>query len=295
MAGCVHNKNASANGPPQITTLTKPDCSPYKQPYSLREYTVLGARIMGVNSFIVGAKARDIAAAATRELDSMDRQVDAWKARAGECFGEGEYGKQVADKYLWVKEKIVEKREEVEEKLAKVIARNKALEEERVNFDNWRGKNRKHLIRHVGGMKLEIIWIGKRDVLGRHALNTEFFIEATNTTATKILKPKNQKVWGYEYGSNIGGRISIGVSLTDSFGNDYKLTSVTPSFLGNEGKGIKPGQTVTFKVRFGDAPLQNSRSVRLVIEPGTFGQSSAAMFKIPIEAFYGVKNRRRSN
>lgn len=218
MAGCVHNKNASADGHPQITILTKPDCSPYKQPYSLREYTVLGARVMGVGSFIVGARARDIAATAIRELDSMDRQADAWKARAGECFGEGEYGKQMADKYLWAKKKIIEKRKEVEENLAKIIARNKALEEERVNFENWRGKNRKHLIRHVGSMKLEIIWIGKRNVLRRSALNTEIFIEDTNTTATKILKSRNQKVRGYEYGSDIGGQISLGVSLTDAFG-----------------------------------------------------------------------------
>ena len=137
-------------------------------------------------------------------------------------------------------------------------------------------------------MKLEIIRIAKRDIFGTLALNTEIFIEATNTTATKILKPRNQKVWGYEHGSDIGGAFSIGVSLTDSFGNDYKLTSVTPSFLGNEERGISPGQTVTFEVSFGDAPLQNSKSVRLVIEPAAFGQSSGAIFEIPIEAFYGV-------
>jgi len=282
LAVCVHNKLASANDSPQIATLTKPDCSPSKQPYSLREYTVLGARVMGVNPIIVGADARDLAATAFRELDSMDRQVDTWKARAGE----GEYGKEVADKYLWVKNLIVEKRKEIEEKLVRVIDREKALEVEKVNFENWRSKNKKHLIRHVDDMKLEIIWIGKHNVFGNSVLNTEIFIEATNTTSTKILKPKNQKIWGYESGSDIGGQISIGASLTDSFGNDYKLTSVTPSFLGNEGNDIRPGQTVTFKVRFGDAPLPNSRSVQLVIDPVTFGQSSAAIFDIPIEAFY---------
>ena len=59
----------------------------------------------------------------------------------------------------------------------------------------------------------------------------------------------------------------------------------------SEESGVRPGQTVTFEVRFGDAPLQNSKSVRLVIEPATFGQSSGAMFEIPIEAFYGVKKK----
>jgi len=247
---------------------------------------VLGARVMGVNPIIVGANARDLAATAFRELDSMDQQVDTWKAKAGECFGESEYGKEVADKYTWVKKLIVEKRNEIEEKLATVIDRGKALEEERVNFENWRSNNKKHLIRHVGGMKLEIVWIGKHNVYGNSALNTEILIEATNTTTTKILKPRNQKIWGYESGSDIGGQISIGASLTDSFGNDYKLTSVTPSFLGNEGKGIRPGQAITFKVRFGDAPLPNSKSVQLVIDSVTFGQSADAIFDIPIEAFY---------
>lgn len=136
MAGCVHNKHASIGSPSQITTSIKPDCSSitYKWSYGLREYTVLRVRVMGVvdsalfNVRTGVARARDMADTAIRELDSMDQQVDTWKASAGECFGGGEYGKQVADKYLWVKKNIVEQKKVVEEILAKVIARNKALE-----------------------------------------------------------------------------------------------------------------------------------------------------------------------
>ena len=113
-----------------------------------------------------------------------------------------------------------------------------------------------------------------------------------NTTTSKILKPRNQKIWGYEFGSNVGGRLPIGASLTDSFGNDYKLTSITPKFLGNESGGIRPDQMVTFEVRFGDVPLKNAKLVRLVVEPATFGQQARAVFEIPPEAFYGPVTKR---
>ena len=93
-------------------------------------------------------------------------------------------------------------------------------------------------------MKLEIVRIEMRGLFGQPASKTVITIEATNTTTAKILKPRNQRFWGYEFGSSIGGRRPIGASLTDSFGNDYKLTSVTPSFLGIEAGGIRPGRTV---------------------------------------------------
>jgi hypothetical protein len=147
----------------------------------------------------------------------------------------------------------------------------------RTNFARWRAENREQLLRNVGGMKLEIVQIASKTVIS---------IEATNTTTSRILKPWNQIVWGYEFGSNVGGRLPIGASLTDSFGNEYKLMSITPSFLGTEAGGIRPGQTVTFELRFGDAPLQNAKSVRLIIEPATLGQLAATIFELSPEAFY---------
>ena len=119
--------------------------------------------------------------------------------------------------------------------------------------------------------------IEKRDFLGRPAANTVISIEATNTTTSKILKPRNQESWG-------GWR---GASLTDSFGNEYKLESIAPRYRGNEAKGIRPGQVITFKVRFGDTPLENAKFVRLAVEPATFGQQAETVFELPSEAFFG--------
>jgi len=286
ITGCIINKHVHAGSVSHISTSTELDCSQYKHPYSLRDYTVFGVRVKQVAPFINGARSQEIAATAIRKLDSLDQQVEAWKAGSGACFGKSEYGKQVANKYLWVKEEIDKKRTEIEEKLLKVNARNKALEAERSNFEQWRKNNKSHLIRNVGGMKLEIIWIALRDIFGHPAMNTEIFIEATNTTTSKILMPKNHRIWGYEIGSDVGGQLPIGVSLTDSFGNKYKLTSITPSFLGNEAKGIRPGQIVTFKISFGDAPLKSSKLVRLEIDTATFGQKTESVFEIPIEAFH---------
>ena len=135
-------------------------------------------------------------------------------------------------------------------------------------------------------MKLEIVRIAKRGSFNLPA--SVFTVEATNTTNSKILKPQNHKVWGYEFGSEIGGTYAIGASLTDSFGKDYKLTSITPSFLGNESKGIRPGETVTFNLRFGDVPLENAKYLRLVVDPATFGQQGRTVFELPSEAFYGT-------
>ncbi len=287
--------SGAANSSIQIATSTKPECLPHNWSYGLRDYTWLGVRVQETaRSFFLYypnevGEARARADAAVRELDSMEQEVDTWRASAGRCFGEGDYGKKVADKYRWVKQSIAEQRKEIEESLVKIIARNKAAEAERVNFENWRNKNRKLLICNVDGMKLEIVWITKRDTVIDTELSTVITIETTNMTTSKILKPRNHRIWGYENGSDVGGRLPIGVSLTDSFGNNYKLTSITPSFLGSESRGIRPGQTVTFKVRFGDAPLQNSKLVRLTIEPASFGQSAGTTFKIPIEAFYGTQ------
>jgi hypothetical protein len=70
-------------------------------------------------------------------------------------------------------------------------------------------------------VKLEVVRIAKRDFFGRPAPNTAVTVEATNTTTNKILKPRNQRVWGYQHGSDVGGMYSVGAALRDSFGNEY--------------------------------------------------------------------------
>ncbi len=299
VAGCAHDEQAYAESYRAEATTAKKDCSPHQWSHGLRAYTMLvvdakladrdfmsfsGLATLGPAEALDKAEkeARARADEVIRKLDALDRKADTWRASDGECFGEGDYGEQIADKYLRVKEVIAEQRKEIEEGLEKVLTRYRAAEAERIHFDRWRVKNRELLVRHVGGMKLEIAKIA----ISRLGPETVLTVEATNTTASRILKPRNQKVWGYQFGSNIGGLVPVGASLTDSFGNNYKLTSISPPFLGDEAKGIKPGQTVTFEVRFGDIPLKNAKSMRLVIEPATFGQQARTMFEIPSEAFY---------
>lgn len=220
-----------------------------------------------------------------KKLDDLERQAEAGKASVGKCFGNDDYGTKMAEQYARIKETIAEQRKAVADGLEEMVTRNKTIEEERSHFERWRAENQKSLVRHVGGMKLEIVRIAKRDIFGRPASNTVITVEATNTTTSRILKPVNQAVWGYEFGS-------IGASLTDSFGNDYKLTSIIPEFLGSEAGGIRPGQTITFELRFGDVPLQNAESVHLSIAPATLGQEGGTMFELPSEAFYGAVAKR---
>ena len=147
-------------------------------------------------------------------------------------------------------------------------------------------------------MKLEIVSIEMYDAYDQFGTGytgslsgwekSVFTVKATNTTNSRILKPKNHKVWGFEFGSDTGGSYPIGAFLTDSFGNDYKLTSIYPKFLGNEGRGIRPGETVTFNLSFGDVPLENAKSSRLVIDSATLGQQGRTVFELPSETIYGA-------
>ena len=224
------------------------------------------------------AEAQAKADESNRELDELDRELEAMKAHAGKCFGRGEGRTVEAEMYSNAKGRIAEQRNVVKERLEELLAMNTALEQERTNFERWRAENREHLVRHVGGMKLEVVWVARRDLFGRPASETLIVVEATNTTTDRILKPTNR----------VGRLLSIGASLTDSFGNNYQLMSITPPFLGNEAQGIRPGSTVTFELRFGDVPLQNAESVRLAIEPATLGQRAGTAFVLPSEAFYGT-------
>ena len=294
MAGCAQDERAYIGSYYPAVTAAKTNCSIYRST-ALVSFIIFGRRaesavqslgfiLFSASATLSEAEARAKADEVKRKLDALNRDLEAEKTAAGECFSKR--GKE-AEKYYWAKGRIAGQRKVVEERLERVLARNKVLEAERSRFERWRAENRKHLVRHVGGMKLEIIRIAKRGLFGQPASKTVITVEATNTTTAKILKPRNQRIWGYEFGSSIGGRRPIGASLTDSFGNDYKLTSVTPSFLGIESGGIRPGQTVTFEVRFGDIPLQNAKSVRLTIAPATFGQRAGTVFELPSEAFYG--------
>jgi hypothetical protein len=307
VVGCAEAERAYVREPSPEIAAAKTDCSPYRWSYGLQEYGILrvtaesALRDSGLTLYSTMANFKDIkerseaemrarakADEVIKKLDDLEREADVGKARAGNCFGEGDYGKKVAESYAWTKETIADFRKAVADGLDGMLARNNAIEAERSNFERWRAKNREGLVRHTGGTKLEIVQITTHDLFGWSAPTTVIVVEVTNTTTSKILKPRNQRVWGYEFGSGVGGRLPVGASLSDSFGNDYKLTSINPGLLGSEAGGIRPGQTVTFELGFGDVPLQNARSVRLTIAPDTFGQESGTAFVLPLDAFYGA-------
>ena len=300
IAGCAREEQARSRSYSPTATSTKADCSPHRWSYSLMDYSMLAIDVLDApksfelssssvsleNAESQRARVTSKADEALRELNKLDRKADSWKASDRLCFGKGDHGKKVANRYRRIKEKIVEQKQAVNLKLAEFLAQQEAVTQERTHFERWRTENRELLVRNVGGMKLEIVRIAKRGSFNLPA--SVFTVEATNTTNSKILKPQNHKVWGYEFGSEIGGTYAIGASLTDSFGNDYKLTSIYPKFLGNEGRGIRPGETVTFNLSFGDVPLENAKSSRLVIDSATLGQQGRTVFELPSETIYGA-------
>ena len=264
-------KYASAENLDREYLPTKSHCTFSSHPYSLMDYTLLGIRASNDIRNIYPLDKEGVSKAISK-LEQREQKLELWKA-ADICFGKGDRGKKIAEKYLRVKEIINRKKIEIEDKLAKEEARKKLHRTNEVS-----------IIQDAGYMKLEIVLIEIRPFLGS-LIFTEISIKATNTTNTKIHRPKNQRIYGYEDGSDIGGRMSIGASLADSFGNKYKLSRIEPGYIGDESIGIKPGQSVTFKITFGDTPLKNSKLVHLTLHPNVLGQDKLVKFDIPIQAF----------
>ncbi len=304
LASCANTSRVASGPPAGQKGAATVACQPLGFPFGPREYIwpresareALGefTAKSGTAARVTGADARRMAVARAqssaeivkRKLDDIERGIETLKLGAGECFGKGEFGMTLAQHYAWAIEAVRDARQKMQVELTRMHAENKAVTEQETNFERWRQANRDLLVRETGGMSLEVLKISKSDVVDSSRAFTVISINATNTTASRILMPVNSRVWGYEAGSDIGGRLPIGASLTDSFGNSYKLTSISPSYLGSEARGVRPGQTVTFQLTFGDVPLPNARSVRLVLMPSALGQMAAASFDIPAEAFY---------
>ena len=265
-------KYASAENLDREYLPTKSHCTFSSHPYSLRDYTIFGVTAVSSRDAIY-IYTKERASKAISKLEQYDKEIESWKFAAGTCFGKGDYGEKIEKKYLWVKERIDKRKREIEDNLAKAEALRKLHRTNEVS-----------IIQDAGDMKLEIVLIEIRPFLGS-LIFTEISIKATNTTNTKIHRPKNQRIYGYEDGSDIGGRMSIGASLADSFGNKYKLSRIEPGYIGDESIGIKPGQSVTFKITFGDTPLKNSKLVYLTLHPNVLGQDKLVKFDIPIQAF----------
>ena len=235
--------------------------------------------------YISDAQAKMKANELYSRLAKLDAEAETGRAQMGECFRVGYNGERAAENYARYKNSIASAREKVNSRLGEVLEKNQAVAERAALVERWRADNARHLKREAGNMKLEIVEVARRESYS--SIFTLVTVAATNTTSSTILRPRNLGVWGYEFGSDVAGRVPIGTSLTDSFGNDYKLTKVSPEFLGNEGFGIRPGQTKVFELEFADIPLENAKSVRISVEPGAYGQSQGATFDIPADVFFG--------
>lgn len=246
-------------------------CTSYSHPHSSRDYLMLWIRAMSDRD-VEYSRGKEGASKANSKLDEYEQNLESWKT-ADKCFGQGKMGEEIAKNYHRAKERIDKKRKEIEDRLVVEEARKKLHRTNEVS-----------IIQDTEGMKLEIVLIEIRPGTSSF-IYTEISIKATNTTNTKIHKPKNQQIYGYEDGSDVGGRMSIGSSLVDSFGNKYKLNRIEPGYLGDESMGIKPGQSVLFKITFGDTPLKNSKLVHLTLQPNVLGQNKLEKFDIPIQAF----------
>jgi hypothetical protein len=108
------------------------------------------------------SEARAKAVELNRKLDALDQRAEERKAAAGECFG----GK-AAEGYARTKQLIADQRKDTAEGVENTLARNDALEAERVAFERWRAENQNLLMRDLGDVKLEVVRIAKRDFFGR--------------------------------------------------------------------------------------------------------------------------------
>lgn len=215
-----------------------------------------------------------------RKLDEIEARIEAGKAQMGECFGEGYYGKQGAKKYANAKNSVAKTRTRVSEYTSAV----KSTSEKAQEVEQWRARNIRYLKRRAGNMQLEIVKVAKQKFYS--STSTQMTIAATNITSSTILKPRNYRVWGYDVHPKLGGSTPIGTSMSDSFGNPYKLTRVSPKFLGIEPRGIRPGETKIFELEFGDVPLESAKFIRLSVDPGAYGQNQGVTFNIPADTFF---------
>ena len=223
------------------------------------------------------------AEAVNRKLDEIETQAEAGKTQMGECFGIGFSGKQAPNRYARAKEAIAKHRKYAARSLDRVRKRHRDAAERAAFVERWQTENISHLKRKAGNIELEIVEVAK---VGFRKSNTFVAIAATNVTSSTILRPRNQRVWGYDVHPKLGGSTPIGTSLSDSFGNTFKLIWVKPRFYRTGGRGIRPGETKVFELEFADMPLENARFVRIFVLPGAYGQSQRAVFDIPAEVFF---------
>jgi hypothetical protein len=115
------------------------------------------------------------------------------------------------------------------------------------------------------------------------SFQTEIELSVTVITNTKIINPKTHTIYGYEEGSDIGGTMPVGFHLSDSFGNDMKVSAVSPKYIGYKEQGLRPGQTQIFKIVAKDYPLEKSLHIVLKIQKNVLGNNKTIIMEIPTD------------
>lgn len=106
-------------------------------------------------------------------------------------------------------------------------------------------------------------------------------LKVSSNTPTSILTMKTHTIYGYENGSNIGGTMPVGFLVKDNFGNNMKVQSVSPTFIGFDEKGLRYGESKIFSIRPTETPLDASSYIVLEISQGVFGNKKPIELKIP--------------
>ena len=201
-------------------------------------------------------------------LDKSEERANTGKVQLGECFGVGFSGSRAAKNYTETKEAISEHRGYVTRDLKRAQDKNHVAVERVALVERWQTESLRYLKRNASDVEFEIVEVDRTDYQNK---NTLVVIAVTNSTTTKILKPRI-----YE-----GTSLPIIVSLSDSYGNSYN-TSKYPY-----APNIRPGITKIFEYVFSDLPLENAKFVRISLYPGSYGLSQIVNLDIPTEVFFG--------
>ena len=130
----------------------------------------------------------------------------------------------------------------------------------------------------VSNLAIEIKPTGFR---GSGNLGMEIKFDLTVSTQTELIFPRTHRVYGFENGSDIGGRMTVGFSVTDSLGNELEVLNVSPSYVRFRETGLRPNETMPFTVYTSNYPLDAAESVILTIQRDVFQSQRDIRIEIP--------------
>lgn len=159
--------------------------------------------------------------------------------------------------------------------------------------EEWEAREARRLAREAAwgrvARELKVATSGSaRVLLERIDVGTDTTLEVrvTNTHEGLILRPTTGRLIVIDEGAE-GERatfVPVGFSLTDNFGNNFPLTSVTPELVGTEA-GIHPAASRVFKVKFRDHAPVSATGVALIVEKGALGNPDTLRFSLPSDVF----------